>query len=187
MQRPRENLRFRRTEDKILHSTRIILENNFHRNVKVAEICRKSNIEQSTFYRHYHCFEEFLAELVYNTESELKNLLYRPKFKDSHRTYSRVLFFIYKRQEAFRVILRQDMALINKILGSMKSILIKKWSRYDRGRVEYLYRLHIAEVLAVIVIWIQEENFNPNNIERHARNLNYLYNSADQRLSGVVM
>ena len=69
----KEDLRIRKTKA-ILYKTYLdLISNKDYNQIKISDICKKANINRSTFYDHFKDKEELASSLLIDTKKELEN------------------------------------------------------------------------------------------------------------------
>lgn len=148
-----ENQRTRLTK-KLFHNGLLecLKEENFD-HISVRSICKKSELNRSTFYLHYQDKYELLNEI----ENEIIKESEKAFAYDENRLY-KYLKFIKANKELYKVLLLNSREFEKKIISNSIEV-IKNVTPFDKNSKmsEYVYRFLIEGGMAVIKEWVYND------------------------------
>lgn len=175
--------RFLRSERLILKAMAILLHRKRTVSIKVVDLCRTAKITPSTFYRHYRNVDE----VVEKYEEKLRRKIYRKMTQLSRtmvpkRIFQHLLLLIYQDRIYFKVTLEREQV---QTLKEITQNLVE-FEEIER-RCQYMSPMKRAifehEILGLITMWGEQDNFDLNLIEYYAFQINQLLETAPRRLN----
>ena len=119
--REKEDLRIRKTKATLYKSYIELISSKNKEQIKISDICKKANINRSTFYDHFKDKESLATSLLQSIEEDIKDELNKIAKTEELNDY---LLKIIKR--AKKII--QENAIIKKLLKSNPTLIHQMFS-----------------------------------------------------------
>ena len=119
--REKEDLRIRKTKATVYKASIALLSSKNKEQIKISDICKKANINRSTFYDHFKDKESLATSLLQSIEEDIKDEFNKITKTEELNDY---LLKIIKR--AKKII--QENAIIKKLLKSNPTLIHQMFS-----------------------------------------------------------
>ena len=174
------NKRFRRTEGIILRAFFASSSD-----AGMIGIAKKAGVARSTIYIHHRTAREIIPDYeryVLKKYRKMMKKILAAKNSRLETVFIRTLIFMTANKRFFAIILRNDNAIIEKMLDEIE-IKIVSSIRISRNR-ECVFKIYRSEVAVLIDDWCKK-NFSYEEIDKVVENIIYLTKTARIRL-GVL-
>lgn len=123
----KEDLRIRKTKA-ILYKTYLdLISNKDYNQIKISDICKKANINRSTFYDHFKDKEELASSLLIDTKKELENEINSITNHNSLQNYLyNIIIKIQELLENNMIIKALKISNLDLIKNTISSIIYEK-------------------------------------------------------------
>lgn len=149
--------------------------------ITVKDICRKADINRSTFYAHYSDVYDLFQKIVKEKQQSIKLLLSEPEIGTSRplteQKLEKLFKFISQNSDFYRVFLN-DLNNINEIERSIAAswnqdikAMLSKYKKKPEAEMQYRFEYFRSGLLAVVRKWL-----NKNCPESPAEMVVYLKN-----------
>ena len=130
--RQKEDLRIRKTKATLYKSYLDLITKKDYDQIKISDLCKKANINRSTFYDHFKDKEELASSLLIDTKKEISNELI--KIDNNQKTLIEYLIILVEKtkelitnNDVIKTLLLSNPILIRQTLSSiLKEIIIKE-------------------------------------------------------------
>ena len=126
----KEDLRIRKTKANFYRALSDLLKEKDFSNIKVIDICKKSNLNRSTFYDHFNDKNELLESYLNYLGDDLINYLSDTSFKNNKDYYLEItkllLDYINKNINTFKSIYKNNSNLIYDMLYNATISVVAK-------------------------------------------------------------
>ena len=120
----KEDLRIRKTKATLYKTYLDLITKKDYDQIKISDICKKANINRSTFYDHFKDKEELASSLLMNTKKELLNEINTISNNNSLQDYLySITIKIKEILETNNVIKTLILSNLNLIKNTISSIL----------------------------------------------------------------
>lgn len=175
--------RFLRSDKLILRALVISLHRKHTVSIKVIDLCRIAKIATSTFYRHYRNVDE----VVENYEEKLRRKIHRKMTRLSPTTVPRKIFrnlllLIYQDRIYFKIALeREQVQILKDIIQGLTGF--QEIARCCQNMSPMKRVIFEHEILGLITMWGEQDNFDLDLVEYYAFQINQLCETAPRRLN----
>ena len=175
MRQKRYNSVYFGTEKRILIAFAKLLKDHHSVDIRTSEVVREAGIATSSFYIHYHSLIDIIDKNERLILTGLDKIVSIQMQENStiEKKLNNILFYLYRYRELLDVICgTHSISSPLNIMNHIRAIIECGWPNYCNTVRQRLYNLIIAEYLAELQLWWQEQ-FSIDFIPTHAKRLAY--------------
>ena len=169
----KEDLRIRKTKATLYKTYLDLITKKDYDQIKISDICKKANINRSTFYDHFKDKEELASSLLMDTKKELLNEINTISNNNSLQDYLySITIKIKEILETNNVIKTLILSNLNLIKNTISSILYEKIKKeLEKEKSNYIdpdtYATFYSEGLSSLLL---KENIKLEEIKKLLQN-----------------
>ena len=169
----KEDLRIRKTKATLYKTYLDLITQKDYDKIKISDICKKANINRSTFYDHFKDKEELASSLLMDTKKELLNEINTISNNNSLQDYLySITIKIKEILETNNVIKTLILSNLNLIKNTISSILYEKIKKeLEKEKNNYIdpdtYATFYSEGLSSLLL---KENIKLEEIKKLLQN-----------------
>ena len=165
------DIRILRSQNKLKENFADLLKTKELKDITVLELCKKANINRTTFYKYYKDVDDFVFRIEESLISDLEKYI-----SDIQRNYlisytSKIIETINDHRDIYSHLLSEngDHTFLRKILGLVYEESINEWQKLlkkaSREDLDKIYKFIVDGTVGIIEKWIKD-NFDeePNNV-----------------------
>lgn len=172
----KQDKRIIRTKNKLTNAVLEIISTKEIKNITVLELCKKANINRTTFYKYYKDIDDFINKIEISLIAELKE-----NIKDIKRNYlisyiNKIICTIKEKQEIYIKLISDngDKQFLKKILFLVHDQSIEEWQRIlkkaTKEDLENIYKFIVDGSIGII------ENWTKNNLKEDTSHITNFIN-----------
>lgn len=149
------NKRYKQNSKKIEEAFLSLIKNKDYQNITITELCKKANVNRSTFYAHY----DDINDLIIKIESKFAHSMseiFNHGMRQEHQAFVEMFEFIKENRDFYREFLNisntslAEKTTQSKILANIKDTI-------NVNELEIFYRGHFfgAGLKAICKLWLE--------------------------------
>lgn len=163
--------RIANTKKKVTNTLLVLLEKKKLEDITVLELCKKADINRTTFYKYYKDVNDLVLKIETSLVNDLKK--YIPEIKRNYLISftAKIIETIATRKEIYARLLGEngDHTFLRKILRLVYEESITEWQKLlkkaSREDLEKIYSFIVDGSVGIIRTWIKNNCVDdPNNI-----------------------
>lgn len=157
----KENQRVRITKKMLQESLISLLESKSIHKISVRELCKKAEINRTTFYKHYAGPNDLLKDIERNVITEIEKWI-SYSGHDSKENFVKMLQYYDENASLISMLLNNNtdpdfpQELINH-KGIQEALMNSINKKKDKDTIEYLYDFIYTGSISVVTKWLQKE------------------------------
>ncbi|MBR4693964.1 MAG: TetR family transcriptional regulator C-terminal domain-containing protein [Bacilli bacterium] len=160
-----------KTKKKLTNTLLELLNEKKIKDITVLELCKKANINRTTFYKYYKDVDDFVYSIEESLISDLEKHI-----SDIKRNYlisytSKIIETIKEHKDIYSCLLSEngDHTFLRKILGLVHEESINEWQKLlkkaSREDLDKIYKFIVDGTIGIIEKWIKDDFAEePNNV-----------------------
>jgi len=159
------------TKKKLTNTLLLLLDEKKINDITVLELCKRANINRTTFYKYYKDIDDLVYKIENNLLSELEKYIVDIKRNYLISYTSKIIETIYEHKELYTRLLSDngDHTFLRKILNLVYNQSIDEWKKLLKKASENdlinIYSFIVDGTIGLIEEWIRNNyNEEPSNI-----------------------
>ena len=152
-----------KTKKKLTNTLLELLNEKKIKDITVLELCKKANINRTTFYKYYKDVDDFVYSIEESLISDLEKYI-----SDIKRNYlisytSKIIETIKEHKDIYSCLLSEngDHTFLRKILGLVHEESINEWQKLlkkaSREDLDKIYKFIVDGTIGIIEKWIKDD------------------------------